>query len=32
MRSGRMVLIRGEQIILMPFATDSIDRSADTLG
>jgi hypothetical protein len=31
MRGGRIVLIRGGQIVLMPLATDAIDRGAEAL-
>ena len=32
MHGGRIVLIRGGQIVLMRLATDAIDRSAEALG
>jgi hypothetical protein len=32
MRGGRIVLIRGGQIVLMRLATDAIDRGAEALG
>src|SRR5215831_3018966 len=32
MRGGRIVLIRGGQIVLMRLATDAIDRGAKALG
>src|SRR5215831_16155212 len=32
MRGGRIVLIRGGQIVLMPLATDALDRGAEALS
>ena len=32
MRGGRIVLIRGGEIVLMPLATDALDRGAEALG
>jgi len=32
MRGGRIVLIRGGQIVLMPLATNALDRGAEALG